>query len=86
METCLNYTGKTAFVSSDERKTINRIEKLKSQHPDSVIILNSPESNDGCLYAKLPASWIKITPPRTSNMTEEQRRAAAERLRAARKP
>lgn len=64
METSLSYTDKTAWISSDERKWISRIRKLQEEHPDDVVILAEPENNDGCIYAKLPASWFKLNPPR----------------------
>lgn len=64
METCFNYTGKEMFVSSDERKIINRVLKIKQDFPESVSILSYPKDNDGCIYAKMPASWLWIKPPR----------------------
>lgn len=82
METCINYTDKTAWISSDERKWINRVRKLKDERPEEVEILRQPEDNDGCIYAKLPAAWFKVQAPRI--LTEEQReklRENAARLR-----
>lgn len=80
METCFNYCDRArGFFSSDERKWINRIYKLKEKYPDKIRIIAEPETNDGCLYVELPTEWLKITPPRT--YTEEQRLAMAERLR-----
>ena len=63
METCFNYCDeKQAFFSSDERKWITRIRKLQEQNPDEVIILRQPETNDGCIYCKLPASYLQVQP------------------------
>jgi len=80
MDTCFNCCepGKGWF-STDERKWITRIRKLKEAHPDEVIIHNKPETNDGCLVCTFPSDWLKITPPKKMNLTEEQRlqRAAA---------
>lgn len=84
IETACNYTDKTMFVSSDQQKWINRIRKLKSEHPEQVRILYEPEQNDGCIYATVPAEWLRITPPRTVTMTDEQKRIATERLKAMR--
>lgn len=81
METCCNYTDKTMFVSTDERWLINRIMKFRKEHPDEVDVIRPPEENDGCLYCKLPSNWLKITPPVKRELTDEQRAAAAERLR-----
>lgn len=62
METSLTYTDKTAWFSSDERKWIFRIRKLKEEHPDEVTIIRQPEENDGCIYCKVPAEWFRIAP------------------------
>lgn len=81
METSCTYTGKTMFVSTDERKLINRIMKFAKEKPEDVEVIRLPENNDGCLYCKLPASWLKITPPAKRDLSDEQRAAMAERLR-----
>ena len=78
METCFNYTGDVAFFSSDERRWINKIHKLKKSRPDEIEIVKEPEDNDGCIYCKLPYHYLKLQPKR--EMSEENRRAAAERL------
>ena len=82
METCCEYTDKTLFVSSDHQKWINRIRKLSEQYPDDVTIKNRPEDNDGCICATMPSEWLRISPPRKVEMTEEQRQAASERMKA----
>ena len=82
METCCEYLDdKVMWVSSDQMRMINRVRKLAEQYPDQVVIKRQPEQNDGCIYATMPADWLKIMPPRKVNMTEEQRMAAAARLR-----
>ena len=81
METSCTYTDTTMYVSSDQLRVINRIRKLAEQHPDEVTILRQPEQNDGCIYATMPSAWFKISPPIKREMTEEQRQAAAERMR-----
>ena len=83
METCFNYVDKdTAFFSSDERRWINKIHKLKKLRPQEVEILAEPENNDGCIYCKLPVRYFKLQPRR--EYTEEERAAMSERLTAAR--
>lgn len=79
METCFNYTDGTAFFSSDERKWINKIHKLKEQHPDEIEILAEPEKNDGCIYCKLPAYTLKIQFKR--EVSEEERSVLSDRLK-----
>lgn len=79
METCFNYVDKdVAFFSSDERRWINKIRKLKEQHPDEIQILAEPENNDGCIYCRLPSYTLKIQFKR--EYTEEERQAAREKF------
>ena len=82
METCYTYTedGKCWF-SSDERKTITRIRKLKEAHPDDVTILKQPEKNDGCIYGYMPKEWVKLAPPIKREYSDEIRAKFAEQLR-----
>ena len=84
METCCEYTEKTLFVSSDHQKWINRIRKLSEQYPDDVTIKNRPEENDGCICATMPSEWLRISPPRKVEMSEERKAELSERLRIAR--
>lgn len=70
------------WVSSDQLKIINRVRKLAAEHPDKVTIKALPEQNDGCIYATMPAEWIRLSPPIKREMTEEQRQAASERMKA----
>lgn len=85
-ETAYNQTAenKTAEISTNERVWINKILKYASTHPDHVRIIEHPDTNHGVLLAELPKSWFKLSPPRNRNMSEEQKAAAAERLRNAR--
>lgn len=82
METCFSYTNDVCYMSSDERKWINRIQRLAEERPDEVRILASPENNDGCIYATLPAKWVQARPPRVCTLTDEQKEASAQRLKA----
>lgn len=85
METNFGYCDKdNAFFSSDERRWITKIRKLKAKHPDQIEILAEPETNDGCIYCKLPSSWLKVIPPRVNVMSEEQKATVAARLAQAR--
>ena len=85
-ETCINTTNedKTATVCTAEAKWINKILKLSGQRPDEVKITYYPEDNHGVLVATVPKSYMKISPPRQTNYTDEQKAALAERLAAAR--
>ena len=84
MDTSISYTDRDfAYFSSDEQKWHRRIRSLKTQYPDQVSIEYEPEQNDGCICAKIPVSWFKISPPRRLDLTEEQRQERAERMRKA---
>ena len=85
-ETTLNYIEKDKHITfcSSEKRWINKITKLHTKHPDEVRIIYTAEDNHGMIYAELPVTWLKISPPRQVNYTEEQRAAMAERLAAAR--
>ena len=82
METTFNYTDKEhGYFSSDERKFISKVRKLKEQYPDQVRILAEPENNDGCIYCELPTEWFSIRPPKKMNLTDEQRKEMSDRMK-----
>lgn len=85
-ETCINYITEDNAVTfcSSEQKWINKILKLHDKYPNEVKIIHYPEDNHGMLYAEIPKKWLKVSPPRQTNYTDEQRAAMAERLAAAR--
>ena len=82
METCFNYIDKDhGFFSSDERKWITKVRRLKEKYPDEVRIIRQPEENDGCIYCELPTSWLKVQPPKKMNLTDEQRAEMSVRMK-----
>lgn len=85
-ETSVDFLNvdKYATFCSSETKWINKILKLHESHPNEVEIEYAPEDNDGMLVAHVPKNWLKISPPRKREMTDEQREAAAKRLAEAR--
>ena len=80
METCCEYTDSVMWVSTDERRMITRMMKLIAEHPDETEIIKRPEENDGCLYCKVPSTWLKIAPPVMREMSDEQKAAASQRM------
>ena len=62
----------------------NRLSKLAKEYPGEVehLITNL----DGSVVYYVPKAWVKISPPRKVNMTDEQKAVAAERLRKYREP
>ena len=79
METTFEYTSKEiANFSSDENRWIKKIRSLAEQYPDLVQIVRDPETNDHCICASFPPSWLKISPPRKVSVDEKGR---ADRIR-----
>ena len=54
-----------------------------SEHPNESEIFLRPEENDGCLYCKVPSTWLKIAPPVKREMSEKQRAAMEKNLQKA---
>lgn len=86
-ETAVGYLNVDdhATFSSAETKWINKILKLQELYPNEVDVKYLPENNNGVIFAHIPKSWLKISPPRQVNLSEEQRLAAAERMAKARR-
>ena len=86
METCIEYCEPGwAWMSTDERRWINKLRKLAKERPDECVILKQPEDNGGFIYAKFPQKWVRVNPPKVVNLTDEQKAARAAALLAARK-
>lgn len=68
------YAGVTV-PSGTALKT--KLLKLAQKHPEEVKIIK--ENEDGSLFAHIPVSYVKISPPK--QMSEEQREAASERFK-----
>lgn len=83
-ETAFDYLScdNHATFFTTETKWIRKIKSLQQSHPNEITIIN--ESSDGILV-HIPKSWMKITPPRKMTLTDEQRLAAGERMKNARK-
>lgn len=62
----------------------NRVLRLAEEYPDEVEVRREPDGNGGFLVAKIPAKWVKITPPRRLELTDEQKEELRERLSVAR--
>lgn len=82
-ETAFDYlscdTNATFFTT--EAKWIRKIKSLQTTYPNLIITINeTPDS----ILVHLPKSWMKISPPRKMNLTEEQRQAARDRMLQAR--
>jgi hypothetical protein len=82
-ETAINYLTCDEYATfySGEDKWKRKMRKYAEKYTDYVRIT---QDNDWGLIAQIPRTWLKVSPPRRLNMTDEQRAAAAERLANAR--
>lgn len=79
-ETSVEYIKGDRYLTwySDEPKWANRIRQLAADNADVNIISDDGEG----VLAHCPVSWFKPPkPPIKRNMTDEQRQAAAERMK-----
>ena len=79
-ETAAEYIKGENYLTwySDDPKWVNRIRQLAADNADVQIVSDDGES----VLAHCPVSWFK--PPKSPikrNMTDEQRQAAAERMK-----
>lgn len=80
---------KTFTFYSSESKWINKIKKLAQEYPDDVKINRIDydeidKNKEYSIEANISKKFLKINPPRKSNMTDEQKAALAARLRKSR--
>ena len=76
--------NKFATITTNERKWIAKLNKLVEKRPDEVKIVSRPEDNHGYMLAHVPKSYMKLSPPKVMTFSDEQRRAAGERLKNSR--
>lgn len=69
-------------VTAAERWSVGMIKRLKEKSPDSVEIV--AENKDGSIVARFPQEWMRISPKRKRELTDEQRKELADRLKNAR--
>jgi hypothetical protein len=75
-----NEAESTASVYTHSRKLQNKLNKLVDINPDISVRCQDKESTTYIV----PKKWIKVSPPRQVNYTDEQKAAMAERLATAR--
>ncbi len=73
-------TKQKATVTLHGGRLKNRVLRLAEEYPDEVEIRREPDENGGFLVAKIPAKWVKITPPRRLELTDEQKKELMARL------
>jgi hypothetical protein len=77
-------TDDMASVTVFQVKHMNQIKKLAEKYPDEVKIVKTAKENDGMMVAHLPKKFCKISfgeERAKKEMTEEQKAAAAERMK-----
>ena len=86
LETNVNFVDVDNMVSATVflKKHMNQLHKLAESHPDEVKIIKEAKENDGMMLAHLPKKYVKVSfgePMPKKVMTEEQKAAAAERMK-----
>ena len=79
-ETCVEYIKGESYLTwySDEPKWVNRIRQMAAEGAGLHVVKDDGDS----IIAHCPVSWFKPPkPPIKRNMTDEQRKAASERLK-----
>lgn len=81
-ETIINFNEeeKTASVYTYNKSLRNKLNKLVGVNPDIHVIRSSDEMSE----FEVPKNWIKISPPKQLNLSDEQRAAIAARLQSSR--
>ena len=77
-------TKPKATVTLHGARLKNRVLHLAEEYPDEVEIRREPDENGGFLVAKIPVKWVKITPPRRLELTDERKEELRERIKTAR--
>lgn len=70
----------TVTLSQGRYKT--KVEKLAKERPDECKIL--ARNLDGTILAHVPTSWVKISPPRKVEMSEDRKEELRKQLANAR--
>lgn len=70
-----NEAESTAEICTYNKTLKSRLEKLAAEYPDECVRLG----RDDLSKYTVPKKWIKVSPPK--KISEEQRQAAAERLK-----
>lgn len=85
-EVAINYCNVDDIVSvtTYEGRQINQLKALSEKHPDEVKLI--PTDLAGVVLAHIPKKYVHVSFYESSrgNMTDEQKAAAAERMRKAR--
>lgn len=81
----VNYIRGDNFItiSSTDFGWTKKIKNLAAKNPNECVIKH--ENEDGSIVAVFPVKYLKISKPRSSNLSDEKRAELAERMRRAKK-
>lgn len=84
-ETIINFNEeeKVASVYTFNRALQRKLARLAEEHPDECIRAKTWQPGESVEYI-VPKKWIKVSPPKKVNYTDEQKAALAERLASVR--
>ena len=71
-----SYADDKAIIFTYDRALRNKLNKLAEENADIKIV----KDGDDWMEYEVDKKWIKVSPPRKVNMTDKQRKEAAERL------
>lgn len=85
-ETIITYNDAEdeAGVYTGNRALLNKLRSLAEQYPDECKLERISHGGDFADYI-VPKKWIKVSPPRKVNLSDEQRAQIAARLKSSRK-
>ena len=85
VDNCMEWiTGqKRGAVTFSQRKWVAKLLQYAEKYPDDIEIV--AQNSDGSVFAHVPISWFKFSPPRKGReMSEEEKLEAARRMKEAR--
>ncbi len=84
MENVIEFLNgqKRATVTLSQGRYKTKIEKLAKERPDECKIL--ARNSDETILAHVPTSWVKISPPRKVEMSEDRKEELRKQLANAR--
>ena len=84
-ETIINFNEeeKEASVYTFNRALQRKLARLAEEHPDECRKAKTWQPGESVEYI-VPKKWIKVSPPKKVNYTDEQKAALAERLASVR--
>ena len=82
-ETIINFNEeeKTAYVYTHNRQLLRKLAVLVDERSEECKRIRWVHDGDAAEFV-VPKKWVKISPPRANNMTDEQKAKLAERMRA----